>query len=108
MSTALTDATVTSTPAHKRVKLSPLKQALFDIVLGAQRNGAPNMSLLEIRDAYERLYSKRIDEGNISGRVSELIGAGYLARLDERRPCSRSRIQIRPVIVPAHQAGLFR
>lgn len=80
---------------------------IFDIVLGAQRHGAIDMSLTEIRDAYERLHARRIDLNRVSARVSDLVTAGRLHRRQDTRPCSVSQRPIHPVFVPPEQARLF-
>lgn len=89
-------------------KLSTFKQELFDIVLGAQRNGARDMTAKEIQDAYERKKSKRVGDGNVGGRVSEMVRDGYLVRADERRVCLVTGDKSVPVFVPEGQARLFR
>lgn len=88
-------------------KMAAQQREIFDVVLGCQRNGMPDMSLTEIRDTYERLHSKRIDLNRVSARVSDLIAAKRLQRKEDTRPCSVTTKNIHPVFVPAHQAGLF-
>lgn len=88
-------------------KMAKQQHEIFDVVLGAQRNGAADMSLTEIRDAYERLHARRIDLNRVSARVSNLVAAGRLVRRQNTRPCTVSGQQIRPVFVPESQARLF-
>ena len=88
-------------------KMAAQQREVFDVVLGCQRNGMPDMSLTEIRDTYERLHSRRIDLNRVSARVSDLVAAGRLQRREDTRPCSVTTKNIHPVFVPAHQARLF-
>lgn len=88
-------------------KLANQQQEIFDVVLGAQRNGAQDMSLAEIREAYERRYNKRIETGRISARVADMVSARRLARRSDTRACSITQRAIHPVYVPEQQARLF-
>ncbi|MEN9887045.1 MAG: hypothetical protein RL758_1623 [Pseudomonadota bacterium] len=99
----------TSAEAFKAVGLKNLakqQQDILDVVLAAQRNGAQDMSLTEIRDAYERLHGKRIDLNRVSARVSNLVAGGRLVRKEQTRPCSISQRNIHPVCAPERQARL--
>lgn len=80
---------------------------IFDVVLRAQRNGAADMSLTEIRDAYERHHARRIDLNRVSARVSDLVTARRLHRREDTRPCTVTQRNIHPVYVPESQARLF-
>ena len=88
-------------------KMAKQQHEIFDVVLRAQRNGADDMSLTEIRDAYERLHGRRIDLNRVSARVSNLVAAGRLVRRADTRPCTVTQRQIHPVLVPESQARLF-
>ena len=88
-------------------KMAKQQHEIFDVVLRAQRNGADDMSLTEIRDAYERLHGRRIDLNRVSARVSNLVTAGRLVRLSDTRLCTVTQRQIHPVLVPESQARLF-
>lgn len=88
-------------------KMAKQQQEIFDVVLAAQRNGARDMSLTEIRDTYERINGKRIDLNRVSARVSNLVAAKRLHRREDTRPCSVSERPIHPVYVPESQARLF-
>ena len=81
-------------------------RAIFDICVGAQRNGARDLSLREIQQRYERLYSKRIDVSSVSARVHSLIEAGWLHRRAEPRACSITGRSVLPVFAPEKQARL--
>lgn len=81
-------------------------QAVFDVVLACQRSGAQDMSLTEIRDEFERRYSKRIDLNRVSARVYDLVAMHWLQRREDTRPCSVTGRNVHPVFVPAKQARL--
>lgn len=87
-------------------KMAKQQQAIFDVVLGCQRHGMADMSLTEIRDAYERLHGRRIDLNRVSARVSNLVAAERLMRRLDTRACSVSGRQVHPVFVPEKQARL--
>lgn len=100
----------TSADAYSALGLKAVQgqaRAIFDVVLGAQKAGARDMSLREIREAYERRCNKRIDVSSVSARVNNLIAMGWLERRAEVRPCSISNAGVRPVFVPAKQARMF-
>lgn len=107
MSTVYQDTSAAARDAFGWRRTARQQAEIFDIVLGAQRNGADDMSLTEIRDAYERLHGRRIDLNRVSARVTDLVAAGRLERRQDTRPCSVSQRPIHPVFVPAHQARLF-
>ncbi|SFB96358.1 hypothetical protein SAMN05216344_106110 [Polaromonas sp. OV174] len=83
------------------------QREIFDVVLDSQRSGTQDMSLNEIRDIYESRQGRRIELGFVSARVSELVAAKRLVRLDDIRACSVTGSAVRPVCVPSEQAGLF-
>ena len=82
--------------------LARSNRAIFDICVGAQRNGACDLSLREIQQRYERIYSKRIDVSC----VHSLIEAGWLHRRAEPRACSITGRSVLPVFAPEKQARL--
>jgi hypothetical protein len=89
-------------------KLPPFKQALFDIIVAAQRHGAIDLTAKEIQAKYENLTSKRVDNSNVAGRISEMVREGYLAASSEKRRCVESQSEgVRAVYVPATQARIF-
>lgn len=79
---------------------------ILDICLGAQRNGAHDMSGREIQHQYELIYGKRIDSGTVSARVNALILAGRLKRSSVARACSVTGRDIYPVLVLMAQTRL--
>ena len=101
----------TSSDAFQALGLKAMarqQHAIFDVVLGCQRSlGVRDMSLTEIRDAYERRHGKRIDLNRVSARVSNLVAMQWLARRTDTRPCSISGRQVHPVYVPEKQARLI-
>ena len=88
-------------------RLARQQQDIFDVVLRCQKAGALDMSLTEIRDAYERFHGKRIDLNRVSARVSNLVAGERLCRHVGTRLCSVSGRNVHPVFVPAEQAALF-
>lgn len=108
--TARVDTRDTSSAALAQVglrKMAKQQQEIFDVILGAQRNGSDDLSLTEIRDLYERVHGKRIDLNRVSARVSDLIGARRIERKQDTRPCSVTGRPIHPVFVPPTQPRLF-
>jgi hypothetical protein len=88
-------------------KMAKQQQEIYDVILGAQRNGASDLSLTEIRDLYERVHGKRIDLNRVSARVSDLVAAKRIERKQDTRPCSVTSRPIHPVHVPPTQPRLF-
>lgn len=106
---AVASALDTSSDALKAFglkKMGAQQQQIFEVVLHAQRNGAHDMSLTEIRDAYELRHGKRMESGRVSARVSELITARRLVRRLDTRACAVTGQHVHPVFVPAQQARL--
>lgn len=87
-------------------RMARQQQAIFDVVLACQRGGARDVSLTEIRDAYERKHGQRIDLNRVSARVSNLVAAKRLERRADTRACTVSERQVHPVYVPEKQARL--
>ena len=72
--------------ANKPHALGQMKRDILDIVRGAQRNGAPDMTAKEIQDIYEKHIKKgRMSDGYFAGRVSEMATAGHLLRSAKRQ-----------------------
>lgn len=88
------------------LKLARQQKEILDVVLGRQRNGAYDMTGLEICQTYERIHSKRIDPGRVSARITNLVAAGLLQRRSDTRACSVSGRSVHPVYAPAAQARL--
>ena len=86
--------------------LARQQQAILDIVIAAMRNGARDLSLVEIQQAYERQHGKRIDVSRVSARVWDLVNAQRLCRREDTRPCSITNRPVHPVYAPARQARL--
>ena len=82
------------------------QKALFDLVLGAQRNGAKDLSMRELQAKYELVHGKRIDMSSISSCCNALVAAKRLVRSTEARECSITGRDILPLSVPALQARL--
>lgn len=88
------------------LKLARQQREILDVVQGCQRNGAYDLTGLEICQTYERIYSKRIDPGRVSARVANLVAANLLQRRQDTRACSVSGRNVHPVYAPAEQARL--
>ena len=81
--------------------------AVLDICIAAQRNGAQDLSLREIARRWELLHGRQIDVGTVSARVSNLIAANRLVRLPgAMRACTISGKTVHPVSVPMKQERL--
>lgn len=78
---------------------------IFNIVIGANRNGIPDLSGREIQQRYEFELSKRIDTSTISGAISRLVCAKRLERTAPRS-CSITGFNIVPVRVVVQQVRL--
>ena len=107
---APTTSAGTSAQSLRAIGLHGFKSSadkVFDICLAAQRNGAADLSLSEIRSRYELQHSHRFDLSSVSGRVSNLVSAGRLERLSIARPCSVTGRNILPVRVPMVQTRLM-
>lgn len=100
------DTSAASFDAQRPRWLASKQKALFDLVLGAQRNGAADMSMRELQGAYERLHGKRIDMSSISSCCNGLVAAGRLVRATPVRSCSVTGRDILPLSVPVQQARL--
>lgn len=75
-------------PKAKKVpsKPSQLHQDVIDIVIAGQRNGASDMTRVEIQRAYEeRVKNKRIGDGPFARTMSEISLAGWLLRRSGKR-----------------------
>lgn len=103
---AATDTSAQALDAMGLRKMAGQRRVVFDIVLGAQRNGAQDVSLREIQQRYERLYGKRIDVSTVSARVHNLVAAGWLHRRADIRACSVTGQGVHAVFVPPSQARL--
>lgn len=96
-------------PAFAQVsarELAGRQKEVLDIVLGAQRNGAANLTRQEILRKWEYMHNKRIGEGTISSAVCRLIAANKLAPAGERRKCEVTGNLVTPVRAVAQQAAL--
>lgn len=99
----------TSAQALQQLGLPALtgqRRQIFDIVVGAQRNGIADLSLQEIRQRFEALHNTRIDLSTISARVNNLCVAGWLVRLPASRACTVTGREVHPVRAPEKQARL--
>ena len=82
--------------------------AVLDICIAAQRNGAKDMSLREIAKRWELVHGRQIDVGTVSARVSNLIDQRRLVRVaGDSRACTISGKTVQPVSVPMTQERMF-
>lgn len=84
-----------------------LTDKIEDICIGAQLNGALDLSGREIQARYEFLHGTRIDASTVSSRINSLVAAGRLVRAGECRLCTVTGRNIHPVYVPLKQARLL-
>lgn len=101
-----TDTSAQALDAMGLRRMAGQRREVFDIVVGAQRNGARDLSLREIQQRYEARHGKRIDVSIISARVHNLVAAGWLRRRDDVRRCDITGMAVHPVYVPEKQARL--
>jgi hypothetical protein len=91
-------------------KLGERQRQIVDVLRELQRLGQPNATLTEIAEAYNRMYSPKVPmhSGKVSGRISELIAAGRVARVGEAqaRACSVTGSTCQPVYLVAQQEAL--
>jgi hypothetical protein len=80
---------------------------IMEVLVAAHKGGAADMSLTEIRDAYESSTGKRIDLNRVSARVYDLVNAERVERLEKMRPCTRTGRMVHPVRVVPQQARLI-
>ena len=78
---------------------------IIDICIGAQKHGIPDLTASEIADRYHTAHGKKVKDGSMAGRISELVTAKRLERMDARI-CTSSASLARPVRVPMTQARL--
>jgi hypothetical protein len=78
---------------------------ILDICIGAQKHGVKDLTASEIVDRYHTLHGKRVKDGSMAGRISELVAASKLEKLPARI-CTSSGALARPVCVPMAQARL--
>lgn len=91
--------------------IRPLRQEsqqrkLYDLVLGAQRNGAGDMSMRELQQAYEQVHGKRIELSTVSSCCNALVAGKWLVRSTPMRQCCITGRDIKPLSVPAQQGRL--
>jgi len=83
------------------------QQEILDLVVGAMRNGADDMTRAEIKESYQRVYGKVIESGTVSARVAGLKAAGRLLQREQPRQCRVTGKTKTVVYVPAKQASFL-
>lgn len=88
-------------------KTQKQQRELLDVIELAQRRGSIDLSLTELRDAFERHYGRRIDVSRVSARVSEMVASKVLVRREVSRPCAVTGKPVHPFFLPPKQVRLF-
>lgn len=100
---------------HETPKLPDAQQAVYDALLGLQRNGKPDATAPELRETLERLglYQvkgkpvQRIEKGWVTGRLSELAARGLVVKCSEQRRNPLTGKLVTPWAIPARQGDLI-
>lgn len=95
-------------------KLPAGEQAVYDALLGLQRNGANDATAPELRETIERLglYQvkgqpvQRIEKGWVTGRLAELAARGLVVKCEPQRRNPMTGKLAWPWAIPAHQGDL--
>lgn len=104
VATTSADAYAAIAPRQRKMQVDEV----FDIVVALQQRGAADLSLREIAHEYHRKHGKPIDVGTVSARVTNLVIAKRLVRVQgSERPCSITGKTVHPVSAPARQVGMF-
>lgn len=88
-------------------ELGRQQREILDLVIGAMRNGAGDMTRAEIKESYQRIYGKVIESGTVSARVAGLKAAGRLLQREQPRQCRVTGKTKTVVYVSAKQASLI-
>lgn len=109
---SIADTSVQARLALGEVAMNKLQREIFDVVLAYRRRGVADMTGAEIRDAWEVVHAPaRLDKGNVSARLAELVKLGRLVRSQDIRACRAYRPEgvkpsmARPVSVSSEHAG---
>lgn len=79
---------------------------VFQVISKACAAGRKDLSLREIKQAYQDTFSRDIDVSTVAARVNALVKAERLLRATVSRPCSWSGRYVMPVRVAPVQAAL--
>jgi hypothetical protein len=99
----------TSIDAHRNMparKLGAQQQRICEVIEDALKAGHQDMSLQEIKAAYQAKFRTTIDLSTVSGRVNEMVGV-RLQRLETTRPCSVTGKTVHPVRIPPVIQGVL-
>lgn len=102
-----TDISSDSLAAVGLRELGRQQREILDLVIGAMRNGAGDMTRAEIKESYQRIYGKVIESGTVSARVAGLKAAGRLLQREQPRQCRVTGKTKTVVYVSAKQASLI-
>lgn len=83
------------------------QKEILDLVIGAMRNGADDMTRAEIKESYQRIYGKAIESGTVSARVAGLKDAGRLLQREQPRQCRVTGKTKTVVYAPEKQSSLL-
>ncbi|WP_101048909.1 hypothetical protein [Macromonas nakdongensis] len=111
---------MSTTPYAEAPKLPNAEQAVFDALLGLQRNGQPDATAGELREVIERLglyrvrgadgHSRavgRIEKGWVNARLCELAERGLVAKREGAARLNPLTGRLAdPWCIPAQQAAL--
>jgi hypothetical protein len=99
MKTAVLDTSIEAYREMPARQLGAQQTRIFEVIEDALRSGHADMSLQEIKAAYQAKFRTLIDLSTVSGRVNELVGV-RLERLETTRHCSVTGKTIHPVRIP--------
>lgn len=95
-------------------KLPAGEQAVYDALLGLQRNGKADATAPELRETIERLglYQvkgqpvQRVEKGWVTGRLAELAARGLVVKCEQQRRNPLTNKLAWPWAIPAQQGDL--
>lgn len=101
----------TSVEALHGISESPdfkkLGDLIVDVIAAAQRRGAIDMSMREVKQDLHTYHGRDVDMSTISPQVNRLVECGRLARNKEfPRACTVSGVHIAALSVPMVQTRL--
>ncbi len=82
------------------------KATVCDSIYSIVAESKSALSLREIKSRYNELFDADIDVSTVSGRVNDLVKAGRLHRVADKRKCNITGVNIYPVSIVPVQLGL--
>jgi hypothetical protein len=92
--------------AEQLAKPSDAEQQVLDVLIALQRNGQELLCAWELQETMQRVHSKDVPLGWITGRLAELKDKGVVEVAEQKR---RNPVTQRPCqqwYIPAQQARL--